>query len=639
MPWLNKTNSSTSGFIRRLPKRWYLIAAALLVVVLYFVVFRERTLALSYKGETCDQQLVILPGIFRQSTPDAGYEVTTQGGWKVGGAQLVATSICVKPTQAPSEHSVEKIAFSPWGGWFARLTYAVDAGKHPTVDTSVLRTAVPVGRPLTLSLSTPDALFDYQMRVGEAAVPCQSPAQDVVCDISALKLKQKSIYTMSLERLFAGKSAGEAARATLTTLSPLTVKSTSIKQGKTVYNKPRTLTLTVDKPLERAEFAVERIDGKKPVPIEATTSVEDKKVTITFAKNLPRQAKIRVSAAAFEAGDGSTTLDPYKLSFTTSGGPRVTGVNIGASGVAIGTTVVVTFDQTLAADQDIAPFVKTKGVVYQGRQGNQLLFSTAKVGRCGAMSISLTGDIKSRHGVAGQSAWQYNGRASCYTVSTIGYSRQGRAINAYYFGNGGTTILYVGAIHGNEPSSKYILQDWITELDANPGRIPAGRQVVVVPSLNPDGIAVGSRNNSKGVNLDRNFPTDDWKSDIDSADGFRKGGGGSKPLSEPESRAIADLVQRLRPRLMLSYHSQGSLVMGDPGAYSETYATRYAAMVGFQDATRANTESIFGYDGASGLFEGWAYLKVGIPNIVIELSGHHTREFSRHREAMWAMMR
>ena len=638
MPESNKTNSKLQ-FIRQLPKRWYLIAAALLVVALYFVVFRERTIALDYAGNTCDQQLVILPGIFRQPT-DTGYAVIAEGGWKLGGVHLLATSICVRPTKAPSEHSIEKVGFSPWGGWFARLVYVVDAGEHPAVDTGALHDAIPVSRPLTLPLSTSDRLFDYQIRVGEAVAPCQPVDRHIVCDIPALSLKQKTTYDTSLQRLFDGKDVGEAARTTLTTLSPLTVKSTSVKEGGTVYTKPRTLTLTVDKSLQQAEFSVERIDGKKPVALETAVKIDDKKVTITFAKDLPRQAKIRLHATAFEATDGSTTLDPYKLTFTTSGGPQVIGVNVGTTGVMVGTTIAVTFDQALATDQDISRFIKTGGgVTYEGRQGNQLLFSTAKAVRCGTMSIAITGDIKSRHGIAGQSAWQYSGRASCYTVSTIGYSRQGRAINAYYFGSGGTTILYVGAIHGNEPSSKYIMEDWIAELDANPGRIPASRQIVVVPSLNPDGIAMGSRNNAVGVNLDRNFPTDDWKSDIHSADGFKKGGGGPRPLSEPESKAIAGLVQRLRPRLMLSYHSQGSLVMGDPGVYSETYASRYASMVGFRDDTRADTEAIFGYDGSSGLFEGWAYLKVGIPNIVVELSGHYTREFSRHREAMWAMMR
>ena len=640
MPSADKTNSKSKvDFIRQLKKRWYLLVVILLIVVLYFVVFRERTLVLSYAAQTCDQRLVIFPGLFRQSS-DTGYEVTTEGGWKVGSTQLAATSICVKPTKAPSEHGTEKVTFAPWGGWFGQLVYAVDAGKHPAVDVSTLSTsAIPVSRPLTLPLSSPDEVFGYEMRVDGVVAPCRPARTTIVCDIPALKLKQKSTYEASLQRLFGGSPAGEAVRTTLTTLSPLTVKEASIKRGATVYNKPRTLTLTVDKPLERVEFAATQTDGKEPAPLEMDTRVEGQKVTITFAEDLPRQATIRLSATVLEAADGSTTLDPYELAFKTSGGPRVTSVNVGTSGVMVGTTIAVTFDQALATDQDVSRLIQTSGgVAYQGRQGNQLLFATSGVARCGTMSIALTGDIKSRHGVSGQSAWRYSGRASCYTISTIGYSRQGRAINAYYFGSGSTTTLYVGAIHGSEPSSKYILEDWIAELNANPRRIPSGNRVVVVPSLNPDGIAMGSRNNAAGVNLDRNFPTDDWKSDIHSADGFRKGGGGKKPLSEPESRAIAGLVQQLRPRLMLSYHSLGSLVMGDPGALSERYAARYASMVGFRDDTYGTSTETFGYP-ATGLFEGWAYLKAGTPNIVVELTGHHTREFSRHREAFWAMMR
>lgn len=637
MPDSDKTNSKLH-FIHQLSRRWHLVAAALLLVVLYCITFRERPLSLSYSGQTCDQRLTVLPGLFRQ-TSDTGYEVTTEGGWKVGDTQLIATSICVKPTRVPSEHSVEKVAFAPWGGWFARLVYAVEAGKHPAVDTSVLQEAIPVSRPLELTLAIPDDIFDYQMRVNGSIAPCQAAGQRISCDIPALKLRQKSTYSMSLERLFKGEAAGEAARATLTTLSPLGLKSTSIKQGTTVYNKPRSLSLVFDKPLERAEFAVERVDGKKTVALEAATAIADNTATVTFARELPRQAAIRLKATTLEATDGSTTLDPYTLSLKTSGGPRVTAVNVGASGVMVGSTIAVTFDQALAADQDISAFIQTGGGVrYQGRQGNQLLFSTTNASRCGALSIRLTGDIKSRHGVSGQSAWQYNGRASCYTVSTVGYSRHGRPINAYYFGGSGVTTLYVGAIHGSEPSSQYILEDWIAELDANPGRIPSGHRVVVVPSLNPDGVAMGSRNNAAGVNLDRNFPTDDWKADIHSADGFKKGGGGKKPLSEPESKAIASLVQQLRPRLMLSYHSQGGLVMGDPGALSERYAARYAAMVGFRDSTYGTSTETFGYP-ATGLFEGWAYQKAGVPNIVVELTGHYTREFPRHREAFWAMLR
>src|SRR5690606_18770916 len=123
--------------------------------------------------------------------------------------------------------------------------------------------------------------------------------------------------------------------------------------------------------------------------------------------------------------------------------------------VVIGAQIVVSFDQELSLDQDLGPFVATGGgLALQSRNGNQLVFSTSQAGLCQPISITLKPDISSPYGISGQSGWQYNGRTQCYTVTTIGYSSQGRPIIAYQFGGGGTTVMYTGAIHGNELSSK-----------------------------------------------------------------------------------------------------------------------------------------------------------------------------------------
>lgn len=79
-------------------------------------------------------------------------------------------------------------------------------------------------------------------------------------------------------------------------------------------------------------------------------------------------------------------------------------------------------------------------------------------------------------------------------------------------------------------------------------------------NTNPDGIAVGSRNNANNVNLGRNFPTANWKADIDTASGILKNGGGKKAGSEPETKALINLTRQLRPRVQISFHAQGSLV-------------------------------------------------------------------------------
>jgi protein MpaA len=82
----------------------------------------------------------------------------------------------------------------------------------------------------------------------------------------------------------------------------------------------------------------------------------------------------------------------------------------------------------------------------------------------------------------------------------------------------------------------------------------------VVPSLNPDGVAAGTRGNAHGVDLNRNFPFD-WQP---------LGGleySGAHALSEPESRTAQRLILRVKPDLTIWFHQPLDLVDrsgGDP---------------------------------------------------------------------------
>ena len=59
--------------------------------------------------------------------------------------------------------------------------------------------------------------------------------------------------------------------------------------------------------------------------------------------------------------------------------------------------------------------------------------------------------------------------------------------------------------------------------------------------LNPDGFAHHVRTNAHGVDLNRNSP-EHWA------------GAGARPWSEPETRAIRDLILRELPALSIYYH-------------------------------------------------------------------------------------
>jgi protein MpaA len=103
----------------------------------------------------------------------------------------------------------------------------------------------------------------------------------------------------------------------------------------------------------------------------------------------------------------------------------------------------------------------------------------------------------------------------------------------------------------------------------------AGAELWVVPTINPDGVAAGSRQNARGVDLNRNFPAG-WRAQGRPGDTFHAG---VRPLSEPESRLLARLVRRLRPSATIWYHQALALV--DLGTVADrTLVRRYAAVGG-----------------------------------------------------------
>ena len=149
---------------------------------------------------------------------------------------------------------------------------------------------------------------------------------------------------------------------------------------------------------------------------------------------------------------------------------------------------------------------------------------------------------------------------------TLGQSSQGRPIMAVRFGTGSRKLVVVGDTHGGPEANTYILTtQLIDHFRADPGEVPASVSLYLIPTINPDGLALGSRFDANGVDLNRNMNTDlddcsenDWSPHVQGAYGIESDTGGPYPESEVESRLIRDFLLDASGAIFL--HSNAGLV-------------------------------------------------------------------------------
>ncbi len=128
------------------------------------------------------------------------------------------------------------------------------------------------------------------------------------------------------------------------------------------------------------------------------------------------------------------------------------------------------------------------------------------------------------------------------------------------------TILF-GAIHGDEPESAELCRRFLQVARPNIATL-------VVPVANPDGLAARTKDNARGVDLNRNFDARNWSAAH--PPGYFPG---AAPLSEPESQALASLIEKFRPRILVAVHQPFRCVNWDGPA--EKLAARMSAACGY----------------------------------------------------------
>ena len=126
----------------------------------------------------------------------------------------------------------------------------------------------------------------------------------------------------------------------------------------------------------------------------------------------------------------------------------------------------------------------------------------------------------------------------------IGTSAQGRPIIAVRYGDGPRTVLVVGQTHGDEEGGLRVL------LRAQSLPLPEGITLWVIPTLNPDGVALDTRFLANGADPNRKAPT------------------------QPEQRAVHEFALAIRPSLTVWYHQNYGWIGGSGASMTPAAVTR-----------------------------------------------------------------
>jgi protein MpaA len=231
----------------------------------------------------------------------------------------------------------------------------------------------------------------------------------------------------------------------------------------------------------------------------------------------------------------------------------------------------------------------------------------------------------------------------------IGRSTEGRVIVAARLpgaDGGGSLLLLMAGIHGNEPASVAAVLDFIdcgtlkgfrpSRDEATAGNPPAphalaggvagGGPVWVVPALNPDGLLINQKDSARGVDLNRNVPARNWRPDH--PPGYHPG---RAPLSEPEAACFAALVEHIRPRAVVAVHAPFACINHDGPAAG--WAATVAAACGWP------AQADIGYP-TPGSLGSWLGVARGLPVLTIELPpGGYAGFRDQARRALGAAVR
>ena len=176
------------------------------------------------------------------------------------------------------------------------------------------------------------------------------------------------------------------------------------------------------------------------------------------------------------------------------------------------------------------------------------------------------------------------------------------------------TTLVLGSQHGNEPAGRETALAWLRDLAFTEDGVLleqlTGQTVLFVPSANPDGRARGTRANRAGVDLNRDHLT----------------------LTQPESRAVGEVLRDLAPHLVLDLHEYGPalpVVYDDDVLYLWPRNLNVDAQVRDLSRTLGREYVHKGAEAAGFSADEYGLYKVG-PNEVAQSAGDENEQICRN---------
>lgn len=215
----------------------------------------------------------------------------------------------------------------------------------------------------------------------------------------------------------------------------------------------------------------------------------------------------------------------------------------------------------------------------------------------------------------------------CHDVQWIvgGRSVQQRPLVYAEFGNpkAENTTLIFSSVHGDEVTPIYLgfqIVNWLRDH----AEVMKKSRVIIAPLVNPDGFfsRPPTRVNARGVDVNRNFMTHDWKAKAIVAwkSKYRSDPRrfpGSTPSSEPETIFQQELIKKYAPQKILTVHSPLNHMDYDgPSAIALAKFPREYVKECVKLRQKLKAVSAGFYPGSLGNYAGQ---ELGIPTITLEL--------------------